>query len=363
MNSTVYIVLCVVLIQFNIIHSSGFFARSDEYHEDTRKYMFMADGENKLHFVKLTPDPDSVEPKFDAQKDVIFNLYTRKNPDEPQILIPENMTSILTSNFDPKNPTRITCHGWRTGPTAGFNVNTRKAYLENGDFNVIVIDWYSGASTINYISARNRVFPVAERIFQFVEIMVKNSKIHLHDLHLVGHSLGAHVVGLIGRHVTKNLHDKIHTVIGLDPASPLFSLEKEEERISTDSGHYVEIIHTNGGTLAFSNPLGHADFYPNGGMKQPGCGLDFAGTCSHSRSSQLFIETFLPGTFVSYNCLNYEEISKDKKCTVINKMAKMGTENGAISNNGRAKGIYLNKTNKESPYSQVPDENATEIEI
>lgn len=104
MNSTVYIVLCVVLIQFNIsmfnlvnsflnprifqldhiiqkcnflVHSSGFFARSDEYHEDTRKYMFMADGENKLHFVKLTPDPDSVEPKFDAQKDVIFNLYTR----------------------------------------------------------------------------------------------------------------------------------------------------------------------------------------------------------------------------------------------------------------------------------------------
>jgi hypothetical protein len=30
---------------------------------------------------------------------------------------------------------------------------------------------------------------------------------------------------------------------------------------------YVEIIHTNGGTLGFGEPIGQADFYPNGGLK------------------------------------------------------------------------------------------------
>lgn len=44
--------------------------------------------------------------------------------------------------------------------------------------------------------------------------------------------------------------------LGLDPALPLFSVNQPLERISTDSAHYVEIIHTNGGNLAFLSPLG-----------------------------------------------------------------------------------------------------------
>lgn len=37
----------------------------------------MPDGEGKIHLVKLFDDGSNVEPRFDAQKDVIFNLYTR----------------------------------------------------------------------------------------------------------------------------------------------------------------------------------------------------------------------------------------------------------------------------------------------
>lgn len=79
---------------------------------------------------------------------------------------------------------------------------------------MIVIDWYSGASTINYIAARNRIFPVADRIFQLVDVMFKKSKLKLNNLHLVGHSLGGHIVGLVGQHIDKNLKDKVHTIIG-----------------------------------------------------------------------------------------------------------------------------------------------------
>jgi hypothetical protein len=63
---------------------------------------------------------------------------------------------------------------------------------------------------------------------------------------------------------------------GLDPAGPLFNLNDTETRLDTTDGDFVDIIHTNGGTLlhdqqGFLPPIGHIDFYPNGGQFQPGC--------------------------------------------------------------------------------------------
>jgi len=40
------------------------------------------------------------------------------------------------------------------------------------------------------------------------------------------------------------------------------------------------VIHTAGLTLSFVEPQGHVDFYPNGGLVQPGCGLDPVGRFS-----------------------------------------------------------------------------------
>lgn len=37
---------------------------------------------------------------------------------------------------------------------------------------------------------------------------------------------------------------------------------------------FVDVVHTDGGVFGFDSPLGHVDFYPNGGMPfQPGCRL------------------------------------------------------------------------------------------
>ena len=111
----------------------------------------------------------------------------------------------------------------------------------------------------------------------------------------MGHSLGAHVVGGAGATVTlgripritgytNSLHyirwsrqkNDCKFVAGLDPAGPFFSLNDTETRLDASDGDFVDIIHTNGGTLlgdelGFLPPIGHIDFYPNGGQFQPGC--------------------------------------------------------------------------------------------
>jgi Lipase len=54
-------------------------------------------------------------------------------------------------------------------------------------------------------------------------------------------------------------------------------------QLDKSDADFVDVIHTCGGFLGFARPLGHVDFYPNGGsFVQPGCanvlsfGKDFA---------------------------------------------------------------------------------------
>lgn len=77
-------------------------------------------------------------------------------------------------------------------------------------------------------------------------------------------------------------------ITGLDPAGPLFM--NEQGHISAGDAKFVgeifnfesqkivknwrslDIIHTDSGFFGIPWPVGHADFYPNGGFAlQPGC--------------------------------------------------------------------------------------------
>jgi pancreatic triacylglycerol lipase len=47
-------------------------------------------------------------------------------------------------------------------------------------------------------------------------------------------------------------------------------MNSPNERLASSDGDYVEVIHTNGWTLGFGEPIGQADFFPNWGSSQPG---------------------------------------------------------------------------------------------
>ena len=62
---------------------------------------------------------------------------------------------------------------------------------------------------------------------------------------------------------------------GMDPAGPSFQDYSSSARLNSSDAEFVDIIHTHGkgGVKTFGTriPLGHVDFYPNGGGVQPGC--------------------------------------------------------------------------------------------
>ena len=61
-------------------------------------------------------------------------------------------------------------------------------------------------------------------------------------MHLVGHSLGGHVIGIVGKNFT---NPKIGRITSLDAGAPC--LETSKPHIDGADAAYVEVIHSDAG--------------------------------------------------------------------------------------------------------------------
>lgn len=67
------------------------------------------------------------------------------------------------------------------------------------------------------------------------------------DVHLIGHSLGAHTAGYAG----EKLGGNIGRITGLDPAEPYFQGMPNHLRLDPTDARLVDVIHTDGKSIFF----------------------------------------------------------------------------------------------------------------
>ncbi|CAD7079338.1 unnamed protein product [Hermetia illucens] len=328
-----------------VIGVSAILASPIDY--DPEEWVLIPDSDYNMHLVNLS---DVTFKKALAERSdfaMNFYLYTKKNSVTAQQIATGDASALRASNFDPKNPTRFIAHGWRQSHTSDMNADIRNQYLTRGAFNVFVVGWSAGSNTFDYVKAAANTMTAGKKLAAFIDFVVANGNLNTGDTYLIGHSLGAHVVGIGGKHVTKG---KINTIFGLDAALPMFSINQPSKRLATGDALYVESIHTDGGALGFEEPIGNASFYPNYGNDQPGCGFDLTTGCSHSRSCTYFAESLsLPNEFLAAKCSGYSEIT-GKDCSIRGATtARMG---GQPSNYGRGvEGVYYLPVNSKYPYA------------
>ncbi|XP_026319732.1 pancreatic lipase-related protein 2-like isoform X2 [Hyposmocoma kahamanoa] len=266
------------------------------------------------------------------EADVQFRLFTRRNPFDPEVLHINDSSSLHNSHFDFDNKVKILTHGWLNHGYSPMPESIKE-----------VVDWGTAAN-VNYILASYNVAMVGRLLTQFLNFLIEMG-VSMDDVHLIGHSLGAHVVGIAGAYVKKG---PIDTITGLDPAYPLFTLGNKDARLDKHDARHVEVIHTCGGYLGFMSPLGHIDFYPNGGIRQPGCGYDIRGLCAHNRAHMFFSESIISHVpFTAVRCTDYDEIYYQGSCKGTGETLVMG---GFDIHYGKD-GIYYLKTNAEHPYA------------
>jgi len=308
----------------------------------THRWTLVPDGGGQMHLVDLNTFEADPEPAYVPDTDIMYFLFTRRNPTAAQRIFP-TIGSISASQWSNTAPgTRFVIHGWNQDLTSSMNVEIRNAWLQAADHNVVVVDWSAGSGTLNYIAARNRVGETGASIQRFATFLHSNGfLVDWNRLIVAGHSLGGHVAGFVGKSMPASV--RLPAIYALDPAGPLFFLGTPGGRFAADDAIFTESIYTNAGDLGFDEPIAQSNMYPNWGSSQPGC---LTGICHHDRSNSFYAESINSNRFVARRCANYNAIVT-QNCPGTGGPEFMGGDfQKSIS------GIFFVPVNANSPFAQ-----------
>uniref|UniRef100_A0A1I8GGJ9 Lipase domain-containing protein n=1 Tax=Macrostomum lignano TaxID=282301 RepID=A0A1I8GGJ9_9PLAT len=297
----------------------------------------------KIRPVQLLPwSPDKVDPTY--------WLFTRSNILEASTIKYNDKASVTNSKFNPKNPTKIICHGWIESGDKPWVVEMKKALLSFGDFNANGVVYEQSTANTRMVGT------MTARLIKWLETEFGADR---ENFHFIGHSLGSHIAGYTGAGLRESESKQLGRITGLDPAGPYFQGTDPEVRLDPTDARFVDAIHTDSSDqidghlflkmmfdsgIGLVQPVGHIDFYPNGGKWQPGCtrniftqdilsmGIIEAGkwtlaACHHMRAPILFTATAAnpDADFLAYECDNYDEFKAGRCLSCAgNKCARLG---------------------------------------
>lgn len=297
-----------------------------------------------------------------------FLLYTRNNHENPDHLHYKDIHTLFESHLKPKKPVKVICHGFGGSSNLHWVQTMKDEFLKREDVQVIVIDWSIGAAGPNYLSAVPNTELVGRQTAVLLNQIRMYFKINWNQMHVIGFSLGAQVAGFVGKSVKEMFTGNFGRITALDPASPFFEGYGPKVHVDKSDAKLVDVIHTNANDLIYGGvgmkiPVGHVDFYANGGKVQPGCRHNnivgffkdiFTGDrekeCHHNRAVYLFIETIRNSdcSFVSFPCESYDEYVEEKCFLCPNKTC------GRLGYDIEGTGVYYTPTNDKQPFCTFP---------
>ncbi|GIY05845.1 pancreatic lipase-related protein 2 [Caerostris darwini] len=237
-----------------------------------------------------------------------FLLFTRRNPQEPELLHLCNGTLPKNSNFKAQNRFIVFIPGFMFGVCELDSISEIKDELLNkGDFNVLLVDGKEEYG-MDFVYAKENSKRAANIIIKVLQNIQDETGFKNKDLYLIGHSLGAHTAGMVGQGF------KVNRITGLDPGGVVFSKNTPDNMIlDRNDAELVDVIHTNGGKglphLGISFPMGDADFYVNGGTIQPSCSYRAWNSIKSLNFLYLLGMASVPSICAHAQCLEYYKLS------------------------------------------------------
>lgn len=109
----------------------------------------------------------------------------------------KNAEQLKKTSFNPTKPVKLITHGWLSSGSADTCMKIKDGYLNTTDVNVVVMNWEEIASDHYYINPMRAVPKIAHHYAIFINDLIDKWKVNPKNLHLIGHSLGAQISGLV----------------------------------------------------------------------------------------------------------------------------------------------------------------------
>ncbi|XP_069339545.1 hepatic triacylglycerol lipase [Eulemur rufifrons] len=284
----------------------------------------------------LGPEPSGRSQVIETKKTLQetktrFLLFENKTSKGCQIQL-NHPDTLQECGFNTSQPLVMIIHGWSVDGKLENWIWQLVAALKSRPaqpVNVGLADWVTLAHQ-HYTIAVGNARLAGQEVAALLQWLEESVQFSPSNVHLIGYSLGAHVSGFAGNYIGQK--HKIGRITGLDAAGPLFERTSPSDRLSPDDASFVDAIHTftrehMGLSVGIKQPIGHYDFYPNGGSFQPGChflelykhiaehglhAITKTIKCSHERSVHLFIDSLLHDGMQStaYLCSDMDSFSQ-----------------------------------------------------
>ncbi|XP_018792381.1 PREDICTED: vitellogenin-1-like [Bactrocera latifrons] len=281
--------------------------------------------------------PEYYEPQLE---DINFQLRTPCDRRTYPIADPSGLLS--DPAFDPNKKTVIFSTGYTTIVNNERHDALSKAYNCRGDTNYLALDTGDYITTVYVWSAQNTdtigkyLAAGIQKLSEFIDVA---------DLHLMGHSLGAQIMGTAARQYRFLTGNNLPYVTGLDPAYPCFNEGEKLTTISASDAAFVDIIHTNAGINGQYKAYGDVDFYVGGKFPiQNACRTP---QCSHEIVWEYYTESVYPKNernFLAKRCNSLFSL-QDGRCDGPEFPMGFAVPHDLI-------GRYVLDTNAEKPYGQ-----------
>ncbi|XP_031628396.1 hepatic triacylglycerol lipase-like [Contarinia nasturtii] len=292
-------------------------------------------------FCSAALSTESVKPRSTPN---ITNMYYVLKVGDRNITVPLNKPQQLwlKKEFNIRFPLVLLITGWTT------NVNESNSALDaiysayrcRGNVNFVAVDTAGFVDTLYTWSAFNTE-EIGKVISESLEYLVRTYPVQ--KIHLIGHSLGAHIAGSAGRNFYYKTGKLIPRITALDAANPCFNSGENLTGIQRGDAEFVVAIHSNNGGLGKKDPYGDADFYPNGVQPlPPGC---YSMSCAHQRAPEYYAESVYPG-----NENNFMAVKCGSLSSLISNFCPGNPVPMGYATPQNLKGNYFLKTNEVSPY-------------
>ena len=109
-----------------------------------------------------------------------------------------DIENLQNSNFDRTKKVKFITHGWMASSKSESCQLIKNAYLKAHDYNVIIVDWSLIATNAFYLIPKKNTKRVGKVLTKMIEFLVRRVRVPFTNIHLIGHSLGAHISGFAG---------------------------------------------------------------------------------------------------------------------------------------------------------------------